>query len=269
MFEFGKKTYIMGIINVTPDSFYDGGKFSTTELAVRRAEALVKEGADILDIGGESTRPGALPVSPEEEISRVIPVIEKVKGFGIPISIDTSKAIVAEEAVRAGAVIINDISGLNFDPEMVKVAARTGAYIVIMHLKGEPRTMQVNPTYNNLLAEVTAYFEKSISLAKENNISPEKIILDPGIGFGKSLEHNLELLRNLGRIKKLGFPVLLGTSRKSFISKISGVAPGERLEGSLASIVAGIANGADIVRVHDVKETWRAVQVADAIYRNR
>jgi len=267
MFNFGKKTHIMGIINVTPDSFFDGGKFNNLEKALIQAENLIKAGADILDIGGESTRPNSEPVSVSEELERVLPLIEKLKEFSIPVSIDTTKAQVAREACRAGVAIINDISGLNFDPEMVKVAAESGSYLVIMHIKGKPQDMQVKPEYNDVLAEVKAYFQKSISLALENNISPEKIILDPGIGFGKSLEHNLHLLRNLADIKKMGYPVLLGTSRKSFISKISDVPIEERLEGSLATVVSGIASGVDIVRVHDVAETKRAVIVADAIYR--
>jgi dihydropteroate synthase len=267
MFQFGKKTYIMGIINVTPDSFYDGGKYNNLEQAVLLAEKLIKDGADILDIGGESTRPAAKSVSPDEELSRVIPLIEKIKDFGIPISIDTTKAEVAEEAVKAGAKIINDISGLNFDPEMVKVAARTGVYIIIMHIKGTPKNMQENPVYGNLLVEMEEYFEKSITLALKNNVSREKIIIDPGIGFGKTLEHNLEILRNLSEIKKIGYPVMLGTSRKSFISKISALPVEERLEGSLATVVTGISQGIDIVRVHDVKETKRAILVADAVYR--
>ncbi len=267
MFEFGKKTYIMGILNVTPDSFFDGGKYSNLENALKQAEKMINDGADIIDIGGESTRPGSEHVTVAEELERVLPVIEKIKNIGVPISIDTTKAIVAEQAVKLGAKIINDISGLTFDPEMVKVVAKTNTYTVIMHIKGNPKNMQLNPSYNDLIGEIKEFFQKNIALALEHNISKNKIILDPGIGFGKTVEHNLEILRNLGLFKDIGFPLLLGTSRKSFITKISGVPIEERLEGSIATAVTGVAAGVDILRVHDVKETKRAIMIADAIYR--
>lgn len=261
------KTYIMGILNVTPDSFSDGGKFNQIEKAIIHAEKMAKDGADIIDIGGESTRPGAEFVSVEEEISRVIPVIEKIKYLNIPISIDTTKSQVAEAAVKAGATIINDISGLNFDPDIAKVAAKYNIYLVLMHTKGTPKNMQINPHYDNLIEEVKEYLQNSIDVALNAGVARDKIIIDPGIGFGKTIEHNLELLRSLGKLKDFGYPVLLGTSRKSFISKIYDVPVEERLEGSLATVVAGIAQKINIVRVHDVKETKRAVLVADAIYR--
>lgn len=268
MFEFGKKTYIMGILNVTPDSFFDGGKYNFLEQAIIRAEKMVEEGADIIDIGGESTRPGAEFVSEQQEIERVVPVIEKIKNLNVPISIDTTKSRVAEEALKSGATIINDISGLNFDPDMVKVAAKYDSYVVIMHIKGTPKNMQVNPYYDNVIKEVSEYLENSANLAIKTGVNKNKIIIDPGIGFGKTLEHNLTLLRNLDKLKSLGYPVLLGTSRKSFISKIHNFSIEERLEGSLATVVTGISQGVDIVRVHDVKETKRTVIVSDSIYRN-
>lgn len=266
-FDFLKKTYIMGILNVTPDSFYDGGKYSNVEKAIHRGLQLIEQGADILDIGGESTRPGALPVSLDEELKRVIPVIEGItKRVKIPISIDTYKAKVAEEAINVGASIINDISGLRFDPEMVSVAAKYNTPVILMHIKGHPKDMQKNPHYYALIPEIIEYLRTSIIIAKEAGIQEDKIILDPGIGFGKLPEHNLEIIGNLREFTSLGKPILIGVSRKSFIGKILNDAPPEgRLEGTAAAVAVSIINGANIVRVHDVDYISKIVKVVDAI----
>lgn len=266
-FDFLKKTYIMGILNVTPDSFFDGGKYSNTEKAIAQGLKLIEQGADILDIGGESTRPGALPVKVEEELKRVIPVIEEIlKRAKIPISIDTYKAKVAEEAINAGASIINDISGLKFDPEMPYVAAKHKTPVVLMHIKGTPQDMQKNPYYNALIPEIIEYLRASIITAKEAGIEEDKIILDPGIGFGKLPEHNLQIIKNLKEFALLGKPILIGVSRKSFIGKILNDAlPEERLEGTAAAVAVSIINGANIVRVHDVDYISKIVKVVDAI----
>ncbi len=266
-FDFLKKTYIMGILNVTPDSFFDGGKYSNTEKAIAQGLKLIEQGADILDIGGESTRPGALPVKVEEELKRVIPVIEEIlKRARIPISIDTYKAKVAEEAINAGASIINDISGLKFDPEMPRVAAKYKTPVVIMHIKGTPQDMQKNPYYNALIPEIIEYLRASIITAKEAGIEEDKIILDPGIGFGKLPEHNLQIIKNLKEFALLGKPILIGVSRKSFIGKIlNDASPEERLEGTAAAVAVSIINGANIVRVHDVDYISKIVKVVDAI----
>lgn len=270
-FDFLKKTYIMGILNVTPDSFFDGGKYSNTEKAIAQGLKLIEQGADILDIGGESTRPGALPVKVEEELKRVIPVIEEIlKRAKIPISIDTYKAKVAEEAINAGASIINDISGLKFDPEMPYVAAKYKTPVVIMHIKGTPQDMQKNPYYNALIPEIIEYLRASIITAKEVGIQEDKIILDPGIGFGKLPEHNLQIIKNLKEFALLGKPILIGVSRKSFIGKILNDAlPEERLEGTAAAVAVSIINGANIVRVHDVDYISKIVKVVDAIKFNK
>lgn len=266
-FDFLKKTYIMGILNVTPDSFYDGGKYNNVEKAIHRGLQLIEQGADILDIGGESTRPGALPVSLDEELKRVIPVIEGItKRVKIPISIDTYKAKVAEEAINAGASIINDISGLRFDPEMAYVASKYNTPVILMHIKGNPKDMQKNPHYYALIPEIIEYLRTSIIIAKEAGIQEDKIILDPGIGFGKLPEHNLEIIGNLREFTSLGKPILIGVSRKSFIGKILNDAPPEgRLEGTAAAVAVSIINGANIVRVHDVDYISKIVKVVDAI----
>jgi dihydropteroate synthase len=267
LFDFSKKTYIMGILNVTPDSFFDGGKYINFKKAVERGLQIAEEGADLIDIGGESTRPGAEPVSVDEELKRVIPVIESLsKKINIPISIDTYKAKVAEEAINAGATIINDISGLRFDPQMPYIAAKYDTPVVIMHIKGTPKNMHINPVYDALIPEITEYLRNSIVIAKNAGVKENNIIIDPGIGFGKKPEHNLLIIKNLKEFANLGKPILIGVSRKSFIGKILDDAPAEqRLEGTMAAVAVSIINGANIVRVHDVKETVKVVKVVDAI----
>ena len=265
----GKRTLVMGILNVTPDSFSDGGKFFTRESALERARQLIREGADIIDIGGESTRPGAEPVPAAEELSRVIPVIRAIRQeSSVPISIDTYKATVAEAALDAGANIVNDISALRFDPQMVKVVARARVPVVLMHMLGEPRTMQQNPVYTDVVREIKEFLGERIAFARAHGI--EKIIIDPGIGFGKTVAHNLEILRRLSELKELGCPILIGTSRKSFIGKLGGTEEHplpvqERLEGTIASNVIAVLNGAQIVRVHDVAVMKKALAIVDAV----
>jgi len=259
----------MGILNVTPDSFSDGGRYFDKASAIRRAYEMVEEGADIIDVGGESTRPGSEPVPLQEEIDRTIPVIEEIsKKIKVPVSIDTYKAEVARRALDAGASIVNDISGLRFDPEMPKVVSQYKVPVVIMHIKGTPRDMQANPIYEALIPEITDYFRESIRLAVESGITEDKIIIDPGIGFGKTFDHNLEIIKNLREFTLLEKPLLVGVSRKAFIGKILGDAPvSERLEGSEAAAAISILNGANIIRVHDVKEMKKVALVADAIKR--
>lgn len=267
--DLGRRTLVMGILNVTPDSFSDGGQFFSFESALERARQLIREGADIIDIGGESTRPGAEPVPQEEELRRVIPVIRAIRReSSIPISIDTYKARVAEAALEAGANIINDISALRFDPQMVKIVAQARVPVVLMHMQGEPRTMQQNPTYTDVVREIKEFLAERIAFARAHNI--EKIIIDPGIGFGKTVAHNIEILRRLGELKELGYPILIGTSRKSFIGKLGGTEENplpvhERLEGTIASNVIAVLNGAHIVRVHDVAAMKKALTIVDAV----
>ncbi|MCF6158237.1 MAG: dihydropteroate synthase [wastewater metagenome] len=262
----GNKTYVMGILNVTPDSFYDGKRYSLMENAICHAVKMVKDGADIIDIGGESTRPGASPVSETEEIKRVIPVIKALsKQIQKPISVDTYKAAVAEKAIRAGASMINDIGGLVMDQRMATVAAKMNVPVVIMHKKGTPRTMQRYPVRKNVLQEILLYLRKSISIALDAGIDKNKIILDPGIGFGKTVQHNLEILKRLREFKGMGFPLLIGTSRKKFISSILNVSAQENLHGTLATVAVAVMNGVHIVRVHDVSETIQVVNMCDAI----
>ena len=265
--DFSKKTYIMGILNITTDSFYDSGKYISVDKAVKHALKMVDEGADIIDIGGESTRPGAEPISVDEELKRVIPVIENLsKKLSIPISIDTYKAKVAEEAINAGATIINDISGLRFDPLMPEVASKYKVPVIVMHIKGTPKDMQKNPQYDALIPEITEYLRGSIVLAKQAGVEENMIIIDPGIGFGKLLEHNLQIIKNLKEFTQLGKPILIGVSRKSFIGKIlNDASPSERLEGTASSVAISVINGANIVRVHDVGFMSKVVKVADAI----
>jgi len=268
-FDFSRKTYVMGILNVTPDSFSDGGLFLNGSSAVERALRMEAEGADIIDIGGESTRPGSEPVSLDEELQRTIPVIEALSGrLSIPISIDTYKSEVARRAIEAGAAMVNDISGLRFDPEMAPVLSQYDIALVLMHIKGTPRNMQENPVYSDLFSEITDYLREGIETATESGIAEERIVIDPGIGFGKTLEHNLRIINNLDRLSPLGRPVLVGASRKSFIGKVLNNAPvSERLEGTAAAVAVSVMKGAGIVRVHDVKEMVRVVRVADAIRR--
>ncbi len=266
-FNFLKKTYIMGIVNVTPDSFFNGGRYFDVQKAVDHAFRLVEEGADILDIGGESTRPGAEPVSIDEELRRVIPVIEAIsKKISIPISIDTYKARVAEETIKAGATIINDISGLRFDPDMPEIARKYKVPVVVMHIKGTPKDMQKNPYYEALIPEIIEYLRNSIVIAKQAGIDENMIIIDPGIGFGKLPEHNLTIIKNLKEFSNLGRPLLVGVSRKSFIGKVLNEAsPEKRLEGTASAVAISVINGANIVRVHDVGFMIKVVKMADAI----
>jgi len=258
----------MGILNVTPDSFSDGGKFFKPEEAIREGIKLAEEGADIIDIGGESTRPGSEPVSLEEELHRVIPVIEElVKRIDIPISIDTYKSKVAKTALEAGAEMINDISALRFDAEMKKTISDLRAPVVLMHIKGTPRDMQKNPYYKDVVEEIKSYLQESISEANKAGIKEDKIIVDPGIGFGKTVGDNLKILKNLSEFKSLGKPLLMGVSRKSFIGKILDLPLDERLEGSLAALAMCIMNGANMIRVHDVKESKKAAGIVDAVLK--
>ncbi len=264
--ELGRRTLIMGILNVTPDSFSDGGRYFDCERAAARAFELVSEGADILDIGGESTRPGSEPVPVEVELDRVLPVIRAIrKKSGIPLSIDTNKARVADEALSAGADIINDISSLRFDPEMARVAARTGAPLVLMHMLGIPKTMQAAPGYASLMSEIIAFLEDRIRFAVGNGIDRAQIIVDPGIGFGKTVDHNLRIIRELGAFALLDRPILLGASRKRFIGTALGRAEGERELGTAVANAFGIAGGAHILRTHDVAFQREASRMADAI----
>ena len=264
------RVLIMGILNVTPDSFSDGGRFLSPDAAVKRALIMEKEGADIIDVGGESSRPGAEPVPVEEELRRVLPVLERLRGkLRIPISIDTTKAEVAEAALRAGASIVNDISALRFDPAMAPLVAKFGAGLVLMHMLGTPKTMQQAPHYEDVVTEVRDFLAERAQYAQSQGIPREAIAVDPGIGFGKTVEHNLELLRRLPELVELGFPVLVGPSRKSFIGAILGLGVEERLEGTLAACAVAVVRGADILRVHDVKEVRRAADLALHLRRER
>ena len=265
-YDLAQRTHIMGILNVTPDSFSDGGLYNDVDRAVARALRMVDEGADFIDVGGESTRPGTEPLALEEEVRRVVPVIEQlVKKTGVPISIDTYKSAVAERALQAGAVIVNDISGLHFDSKLSAVASVCGATIVLMHIRGTPKTMQENPQYENVIEEICSYLQEGIECAKSAGI--QQVVVDPGIGFGKRLEHNLEILRSLRKFHRFGYPVLVGPSRKSFIGTLLDLPVTDRLEGTAAAIAVSIMNGANIVRVHDVKEMKRVATVVDAIAR--
>jgi dihydropteroate synthase len=254
----------MGILNVTPDSFSDGGQFFDTERAVERGLELANQGADFLDIGGESTRPGSDPVSEEEEIRRVVPVIERLcREVKIPLSIDTYKSSVARAALSAGACIVNDISGGTYDPHMLDTVRDSRATVVLMHVLGTPKTMQLKPVYNDVVTDVSEFLDKQSSLARERGIN--QIIIDPGLGFGKELHHNFELMKRLSTFLQLGFPILVGPSRKSFIGKVLDLPVNQRLEGTAAAVTACILRGAHIVRVHDVKEMKRVAMVADVL----
>ena len=257
---------IMGIINLSPDSFYVGNRCATVDEAVRNAESMVEEGAHALDVGAESTRPGSQPIAEETELKRLAPVVSALaKRVPVPISVDTSKPGVADRVLQEGARIINDVTGLQMHPEMSRVIARRGAGVVVMHMQGTPETMQDNPRYGDVVEDVLVFLRLSVEIAGSAGIAPGSIAVDPGIGFGKTLEHNLKLIGSLGRFKVLDKPVLIGVSRKSFIGRILDLTEEERLEGSLAAGVAGVINGADILRVHDVRATVRAVRIAHAI----
>jgi len=266
-FDFSARTYVMGILNVTPDSFSDGGVFFDRAAAVEQALRMQEEGADIIDIGGESTRPGAGKVSVKEEIKRTAPVIEALAGrLKVPISIDTYKASVAEAALSAGASMINDISGLRFDPAMPATAVRHKVPVIIMHIKGTPENMQKDPSYTALVPEIVDYLHESIAIARRAGVPDDMMIIDPGIGFGKNVGHNLEIIRRLAEFAGFEKPILLGHSRKSFIGRVLGDLPvSERLEGTAAAAAIGIFNGAGIIRVHDVREMVRVAKIADAI----
>ena len=259
---------LMGIVNVTPDSFSDGGLFLDAEAAVAHGRQLIGDGAEILDIGGESTRPGAAAVGVEEECERVLPVIAGLAGEGVPISIDTSKAAVAARALAAGAQIVNDVTALG-DPEMAALCADRGCGLILMHMQGTPRTMQEDPRYDDVVDDVRAFLSDRVESAVDAGVDEGRIWVDPGIGFGKTVEHNLELIRRLAELRSLGRPILLGASRKSFIGKLTGREAPERLGGSIAAAVLGRRAGADWVRVHDVAATRDALIVGGAISGER
>jgi len=266
LFDTNKASFVMGILNVTPDSFSDGGRYLGPETALMRALLMAGEGADLIDIGGESTRPGSDPVSEEEELDRVIPVIERLKKeLEIPISIDTTKAEVARQAIHAGAALVNDISGMQFDPEMVDVVAKAGIPVVLMHTVGPPKTMQKEYHYDDVVEDILLYFKERLAFVESRGVSAENVILDPGIGFGKGVEHNLNLIRDLRRFEVLGHPIMVGASRKSFIGKVLDLPVNQRVEGSLAAAAASVLNGAAFVRVHDVRESVRVCRLCDAI----
>lgn len=262
MFEYGKKTYIMGILNVTPDSFSDGGNYTNVEIAVKHAKEMIEEGADIIDVGGESTRPGHKFVSAEEEIKRIAPVIKVLKNnIDVPISIDTYKSQVAEEALKLGADMVNDVWGLTYDEDMATVISKYDASVCIMH-------NQEGTNYEkDIMESIKEFLQNSIDKALKAGVKKENIVLDPGIGFGKTFEQNLEVLKRLNELKTLGYPVLLGTSRKSVLGNIVGGEPRERIEATVATTVSGIRDGVEIVRVHDVAENLQAAKIADKLYR--
>ena len=255
---------LMGVVNVTPDSFSDGGRYLDAAAAIRHGEELLRDGAEILDVGGESTRPGADPVGEAEELRRVVPVVEALAKEGM-VSIDTSKAAVAAAAIYAGATMLNDVTALRGDAAMAGVCAEREVGVVLMHMPGNPRTMQDDPRYGDVVDEIKAFLAERVEYALAAGIAEKRIWLDPGIGFGKTLEHNLELLRRLRELRELGRPLVIGASRKSFIGKVDGSAVGERIGGSLASAVLAAAEGADVLRVHDVAETAQALAVTSAI----
>lgn len=258
----------MGVINVTPDSFSDGGFYFDKKKAVERGLELVAQGANIIDVGGESTRPGSNAISSEEELKRIMPVISELrKKTDVLISVDTTKSVVAEAALKAGADIINDISAFRFDDRMPLIATETGAPVVLMHMKGVPKTMQSNPYYEDLFQEIRCFLEERIAAAEAYGIKRENIIVDPGIGFGKNLEHNLSIINNLNFLGELNRPILVGVSRKSFIGKLLNLPPQERMEGTIASAVLSVLKGAHILRVHDVEPVKRAITVAEAIMK--
>jgi dihydropteroate synthase len=263
-YDLASRTHVMGILNVTPDSFSDGGRYLDTNRAIEHGILLAEDGADFIDIGGESTRPGSEPVPVEEEIRRVLPVLESlVKKINVPISIDTYKSEVADAALQAGAVIVNDISAMTFDENMAGVTARHHASIVLMHTRGTPKTMQMNPSYRDVTEEVKLFLLERIEKARTAGIV--QIMIDPGIGFGKKFEHNIQLLKELDSFLPLGYPLLVGVSRKSFLGAILNAPPDARVEGTAAAVTASILNGAHIIRVHEVREMKRIAMVSDAL----
>lgn len=264
-----EKPIIMGILNVTPDSFYNGGKYFDFDKAIERGKEIEKQGADIIDIGGQSTRPGAKPIDEKEEIERVIPIIKELsKKVKIPISCDTYRSKVAEKAISSGAKIINDISAFNIDKNLIDFLKRSDCGYVLMHMKGTPETMQLNPYYEDVIGEISEFFKEKLEILYKNGIDPERIVIDPGIGFGKRVCDNLKILKNLDKFKKFNRPILIGTSRKSFIGKILNLEVEERLEGTISTNVYAFLKGANIFRVHDVKETKRALDIIYEIEKN-
>jgi len=268
-FVWGKQTYLMGVLNITPDSFSDGGDYNDLEAAFQRASALVEAGADILDVGGQSTRPGAKQISSEAELERVIPIIKRIrKHLNVPISVDTTRAEIAQQAVQAGADLVNDISGGTFDAAMLTTVAELEVPIILMHIRGTPETMQQLTDYEDLVGDIIAVLRERIAAAEKAGIARSRLLIDPGIGFGKTAEQNLELLRQLDQFQSLGVPILVGTSRKSFIGKIlKQDDPKQRVWGTASTCCAAIAQGADLLRVHDLPEMWEVSRVADAIWR--
>lgn len=268
--ELGRFPLVMGIVNVTPDSFSDGGEFLATDAAVEHALQLAEDGADILDIGGESSRPGSDPVSQDEELRRVVGVISKLRSqTDRLISIDTTKAAVARQSLAAGADIVNDISGLTFEPEIVDVCAETDCGVICMHILGTPQTMQNEPTYDDVVSEVCGFLSERLTHLESRGIARHRIVTDPGIGFGKTAQHNVELLSNIAKLRSLGRPVLIGHSRKRFLSKVLGRPVEERLAGTLGVAIAAASQSADIIRVHDVRETKDALLAWHAIVDGR
>jgi len=266
LLELGRRTLIMGILNITPDSFSDGGCFADYQKALAQALELISAGADILDVGGESTRPGSAPVPLEVELERVVPIIRAVREKSdIPISVDTNKAEVALRSLEAGADIINDVSSLRFDPGMARAAAESGAPLILMHMLGTPRTMQVNPVYESVISEITAFLEERMKFAVQNGIERSQIVVDPGIGFGKTVTHNLNIIRNLDSFSCMDRPILLGVSRKRFIGSVLGRAEDQRELGTAVANAFGVAAGAHILRVHDVAFHREAVRMAEAV----
>ena len=264
--DLSKRTHIMGVLNVTPDSFSDGGKYFDTAKAVEHAIRMETEGADIIDIGGESTRPGAKSVSVDEELNRVLPVIKALNGkVSIPISIDTQKSEVAEKAIENGAQIVNDISALRSDLEMKEMISQKKVPVILMHMQGRPENMQHNPQYDDLIQEISHFLEERIQVAQDAGIDKKKIIVDPGIGFGKSVKDNFEIIQQLHRFRQLDYPILMGVSRKSFIGKSLNISESERLMGTAAAVAASILHGAHIVRVHDVKQMVQVVKIVNYI----
>jgi dihydropteroate synthase len=262
----GERTLIMGVLNITPDSFSDGGVFFEPNKAIEHGLRMAEEGADIIDVGGESSRPGSDPVPLDEELKRIIPVIEGLASrLEIPISVDTYKSQVAERAIEAGAQMINDISGLRFDPQVPAVAARYDTPLIIMHIKGTPKTMQQDPLYEDLMGEIVDYLREGIAKAEQGGVDPHQVIVDPGIGFGKRAQDNLLIINRLSELNILGRPLLIGTSRKSFIGAVLGVEVHQRGIGTLASVAVSILKGAHIVRVHDVAPMRQTVDMVDAI----
>jgi len=266
--ELGRRTLVMGVLNVTPDSFADGGRFFDRDGAIGHGLTMAREGADIIDVGGESTRPFSEPVSADEEMERVLPVIEALAGeVDVPVSIDTTKAEVARAALAAGAVMLNDVSALRFDPGMAGVAAESGAPLIVMHMKGTPGDMQKDPHYDDLIGEIRVFLEGVVQEAVQAGVRREQILIDPGIGFGKTFDHNLQLIRDLDRLSVVGRPLVLGCSRKAFIGHILGKEADDRDPGTMAAVAAGVLNGAHVVRVHNVAMAVDAVRIVDAVKR--